>query len=928
MEHPVTGTLATVVQATGALALRQPLLHTKLHVPYTRPDLVRRPRLTAMIDEGLQRKLILISAPAGFGKTTLVSEWLSAQGAGAPPVAWLALDESENDLERFLTYFIAALQTVRLGLGEGVLADLYAPHPPKISLLLTALINELATVPEPFVFVLDDYHAIESPEVHDVVAFLLEHMPLQMHLVLTTRLDPPLPLSLLRVRGAMEEIRASDLRFTAEESADFLNRVMGLDLTSADVLALETRTEGWIAALQLAALSLEKNRDVSAFLEAFSGSHRYLVDYLTSEVLRAQPEPVQSFLLETSVLTRLSGPLCDAVTGRSDGQAMLETLEQENLFVVSLDTERRWYRYHHLFSDFLQDRLNHRHAERVPELHRRASAWYEANGLIARAVRHTLALGDVDESACLIERSARQMVMWGEMRALMRWLEAIPEEMIRLRPRLCLADAWVQLFLGRPESVESRLERVELYLQERWGVSEQALYGPAQPSETEVAELLGEIITFRAAVAAQRHHLSRTIELSKWALRVIPRDESFLRGAVLFNLGGAYVNHGNLPEGERALTEAKDLCLKVGNFQMALRAINTLAVLEALRGYVNRALALYSDAVDLAMEPDGRMLPVAGVAYVTMGEVYYLLYDLETAAEYLTEGIRLCRQWGDYERVAYGYLNLARIHLAQEDEQAADSVIATVMALQQKHDLQEEFAEHIGRRVAQIDLMRGDVAAARRWANSRDLSTDDEIPYRYEYDYMIYAQLLIAEGDFDAALHLLDRLIAFSAARGWALRHSQLVAMKTVALEGQGKRAAALDALEEALRLVAAEQPILTFVAQGPVIAALLGQLALRGRFTGYVEKLLDAFGEVADVPAFVLPTQAAVEVSLPEPLTDREMEVLELMAQGKTNREIAEALVLAVGTVKKHTNNIFQKLNVHNRTQAVARARALDLLP
>ena len=414
------------------------ILATKLYIPPPRSKAVPRPRLVARLNEGLHRKLTLISAPAGFGKTTLVSEWV----AGCErPVAWLSLDEGDNDLARFLAYLVAALQTITADMGKGLLAGLQSPQPPPIELILTTLLNEITTIPDHFVLVLDDYHVIDAQPVDHALTFLLEHLPPQMHLVIATREDPQLPLARLRARGQLTELRAADLRFTPSEAAEFLNQVMGLNLSADDIAALETRTEGWIAGLQMAALSMQGRSDTASFIQAFTGSHRFVLDYLVEEVLQRQPERVRSFLLQTAILDRLSGPLCDAVTGREDGRGMLDALERGNLFVVPLDDRRQWYRYHHLFADVLQARLMEEQPDQVSGLHRRASAWYEQNGLPSDAIRHALAAEDFERAADLIELAGPMVEESSLTATWLGWVRALPDELVRIRPVLSVRYA-------------------------------------------------------------------------------------------------------------------------------------------------------------------------------------------------------------------------------------------------------------------------------------------------------------------------------------------------------------------------------------------------------------------------------------------------------------------------------------------------------
>src|ERR671914_935160 len=438
-----------------------PILTTKLYIPPPQPKVVLRPRLIECLNEGLDRKLSLISAPAGSGKTTLLSEWLAGR---SQPAAWLSLDEGDNDPTRFLAYLVAALRTIAPNIGEGLLGALQSPQPPPTESVLTALLNEITTVPDKFVLVLDDYHVIDARPVDDALAFLIEHLPPRMHLVIATREDPNLPLARLRVRGQLSELRAADLRFTPEEAAEFLKEVMGLDLSAEDIAALETRTEGWIAGLQLAALSMRGREDVPRFIRAFAGDNRYIVDYLGEEVLQRQPERIRSFLLQTSILERLSGPLCDAVTDQEEGREMLEALERGNFFVVPLDDKRQWYRYHHLFADVLHAHLMAEQPDQVPTLHRRANERDEQNGLPAQANRPALAAEDFERAADLVELAVPAMRRSRQEATLLGWLKALPDELLHCRPVLGVAYAHMLLASGEFEGVEDRLLSTERWL--------------------------------------------------------------------------------------------------------------------------------------------------------------------------------------------------------------------------------------------------------------------------------------------------------------------------------------------------------------------------------------------------------------------------------------------------------------------------------
>src|SRR5438132_8928876 len=523
-----------------------PILATKLYLPRLRPNVVSRPRLLERLNEGLHRKLTLISAPAGFGKTTLVSEWVEGIDR---PIAWLSLDEGENDPARFLAYLVAALQTIAAHIGEGVLGVLQSPQPPPPEAILTALLNEITTLPDHFVLVLDDYHVIDAKPVDMALTYLVEHLPPQMHLVIATREDPQLPLARLRARSHLTEVRAADLRFTASEAAEFLTQVMGLSLSAADIAALEDHTEGWIAGLQLAALSMQGHQDVSGFIRAFAGNHRYIVDYLVEEVLQRQPEGVRSFLLQTAILDRLSGSLCDAVTGQEEGNARLEALERGNFFVVPLDDKRHWYRYHHLFAEVLSAHLMAEQPDQVSTLHRRASAWYEQHGEVSDAIRHALAAADFARAADLVELGVLAMLRSRQEATLLGWLKALPDELVHCRPVLSVDYAGALLASGQLEGVEGRLRDAERWLDttaEMRGLASAPATAMVVVDEEEFGHLPATIAIARAGLALTRGDVQGTVTYARRALDLAPEDAHLTRGSAAALLGLASWTSGDL----------------------------------------------------------------------------------------------------------------------------------------------------------------------------------------------------------------------------------------------------------------------------------------------------------------------------------------------------------------------------------------------
>jgi LuxR family transcriptional regulator, maltose regulon positive regulatory protein len=915
----------TLVLFDWRLIATEALLTTKLYVPRAHPNLVPRPRLGERLTEGMSRKLTLISAPAGFGKTTLLSEWRMIHLDSEYPLAWVTLEEDDNDPSRFLSYLIAALQAIEADTGEAALALLRSPQPALPESVLSTLINEIAAVSYDFTLVLDDYHAIDAQPVHGAIAFLLEHMPPQMHLVIASRTDPPLPLARLRAQGQVTEIRAADLRFSPQEAAAFLNDVMDLGLPTEVVVALAAVTEGWIVGLQLAALSMRERSDVSGFIDAFKGSHRYILDYLTEEVIEQQPAPVQAFLLETSILDRLTARLCDEVTGRDDGQMMLERLEHANLFTIPLDDERLWYRYHHLFADMLRHRLRQSQPERVAELHRRATGWYERQGLVDDAIRQALAAGDDEWAARLVEQNTEAVVMRSEGATLLRWLETLPEELVRSRPRLSIAYAIASLFGGRLEAVEPLLQDAERAL---GGSPEASRASPAEKGAGGwLADVSGCIAIIRSDLARMRGNTPRAIELSHQALSRLHKDSTYLRSKAAWNLGIAYWMSGDLLATERAFVELTTDNRTAGNAYLPLLASYGLGHLQAVQGRLHEAAEAYQRALQLGNEEGKPSLPVAGWAYLGMSELLYEWNDLDAAMRHIMEGLELGKRVGTAGPLATGYTFLARVRQARGDASGALKAIQKAQQIApdpDTHHLFNPLAPHWVR----VWLAQGDVKAAARWAWERELGIEDELTFPREVEHIVLARVLIAQNRSDEALRLLERLLSAALAGGRTGRMIEILVLQTLARLAEDDTSGAVRTLARALPLAEPEGYVRIFVDEGASMAALLRSAASGGASPGYAGELLVAFRHPAEssVPC-IEATPPGVAQLLPQPLSERELEVLQLIASGLSNREIAQELFVTPGTVKRHTHNIYGKLEVRSRTQAVARARDLNLV-
>ena len=870
-----------------------PLLTTKLYIPLVRPELVSRPRLIERLNAGLHRKLTLVSAPAGFGKTTLLSEWVSGCER---PVAWLSLDESDSDPARFFTYLIAALQRVDPGIGQGAQAMMQSPQPPPPEALLTALINDIAAS-QPFILVFDDYHLITAPPIHQLLAFLLEHQPPQMHLVIATREDPPLPLSRLRARGQTVEIRQADLRFTPKETADFLRRVTQADLSSADVAALQQRTEGWIAGLQLAALSIRSHDDVSRLVQSFTGSHRYILDYLIDEVFQQQSADVQDFLLRTSILERFTAALCDAVAERDDSRQVLLALEQANLFILPLDESRQWYRYHRLFADLLRHRLDVEGQHDVARLHKQASQWYVDNGLPADAVRHALAGSDWERAADLILTVNTGMLKRGEVVTLRGWFQALPDEVVYARPRLCYEYSWPLILSDQIDAAEPYLARAE----------QVAL-------ENEITPLLGEIAIAKTHIARARGDSAQVIELSEQALSLLPQDELSGRSIVAVNLGLAQWYRGRLAEAEQALLEAQRAGRGSGNEYVRWTAVLFLSRIQTARGQSRHAAESYRQMIE-----QGGQLPIVGLAHYDLGRLSYEWNDLETAADHLQRGIEIVRRSGSVEFEAGGYAALAFIKQAQGDSAAAQAALQRADRLLENPGIPPSthlytLASHVA-----VALGQGDLDAASRLVERfPKLEEAGSFP-----DYLLLmlaqARVLLAQGQRAAAMEHLETLQAIASQAGWQSTVTQACALQALAAPTPEEAHAFLT---EALRRAEPEGYVRTFVDAGEPMAELLREAAARKVAPDYVKKLLSAFDR-SEAP----PPPPTVAQPLIEPLSDRELDVLRLLADGQTNQEIALTLFISVNTVKTHLKNIYGKLGVNNRREATVQAKKLGLI-
>jgi len=929
-----------------------PLLATKLYMPPARRNLVPRSRLIERLQAGLTGKLTVLAAPAGFGKTTLLSEWLAPNHAArAAPllVAWVSLDAGDNDPTRFWSYVCAALDALLPGVAETALALLQSPQSPPAETLLPSLLNAVSARDAACVLVLDDYHVIDAPAIHAALTFLLEQLPPRLHLVIASRADPPLPLARLRARGELTELRAADLRFTPAEAAIFLTDIMGLPLAPEEVAALEERTEGWIAGLQLAALAMRDRRDHAGFISAFTGSNRFVGEYLADEVFVRQPAHIQTFLLHTAILERMCGPLCDAVMlgdaggapatdpappGDSFFQVLLEELERANLFVVPLDDARQWYRYHHLFGEMLRARLlSGASTAAIATLHRRASAWYEAQGLIAEAVQHALAAHEWDAAARLIKKHGMLQMQSGQVHTVLGWLHVLPAAVVQLSPTLCLVHAVGLVFTNRFDAAEVRLHDAERALQ------------PDTPADR-ARRVRGNVAVVRGGIRYFTGDLAQTVSLMQQALALLPElpmsvaagaGSARARAVAAVGAARAYKLTGDVTEAsERQATAAIPPARATGYVTETLHSYTTLASLQVLQGRLRAAAATYAEIERLVPTPDALHSVIGGPAYYFgMGDLRREWNQLEQAEGDLTRGIALV-QGGlttEADAIVRGYLALARVQQARGDGAAALATLEAFMQLARERQFFEMLMGQAAALRARLQLQQGDLAAAIGWADGSGLSPDDDVSFPREATYLTLVRVRIAASQAQVVVPLLHRLLADAQAKARMHSTIEVLTLQALTYDVLNARYRALTTLERALALAEPEGYVRIFVDEGAPMAALLREAAAGRSAPAYVERLLAAFEKDErgtmehEAPSRRLHPSSFIAQPLVEPLSERELEVLRMVADGCSNGAIAQALTIEVGTVKRHIHSLLGKLAAQSRTAAVARARALGLL-
>jgi LuxR family transcriptional regulator, maltose regulon positive regulatory protein len=883
------------------------LVATKLRIPPQPHHVVRRARLINALEESIPRnKLILISAPAGYGKTTLLSQWAHASRF---PIVWLSAGEEDNDFEQFLRYLLAGWEEIQPGVRESPLGLLLGAMEPDSAAVLSAFINAANDAPNDMVFVLDDYHLIEEPSIHAALTFLLDHLPPTLHFILAGRAEPPLPLARYRARHELEEFRADDLQFVLEETTDFLNQRMRLDFTHEELGMLQARLEGWIAGLQLVAISRQRRLTATDKpVVRVSGRHRFIADYLSENVLADLPDSMQQFLLRTSILDRLCSSLCVAVTERDDGQAVLETLERENLFLVPLDDQREWYRYHQLFAEFLRTELQRRYPEESPTLHRRAAEWYLARDLPEQAFSHAVACGDIALVTYIFERYVPVKLVGGEVKVVQRWVESLPEAWYSAEPMLGFARACVLVYTGQFDAGIRYLDEVERRVQ-----------------GAEMRQKRARLTALRCILACYQNELAPAEAFAQQALRDLAEEDIDFRNGVYGSLGDTYRRNGRWEEAKACYLKTLDFPHAPTFHVQSVVAFGALADLDLGQGHLQGAAAYWRRALAIIGDPKswGHLpLPLIGWVYIRMGEILYEWNELETASEHVFHGLERAELGGDIQGMIVGCLMAARLKLASGDIAAASARLEQARLMIE----QGAFPDWIGRferLQLELWLAQSKLHRALVWADGiLEDTTHDRRPSNEETRLAV-ARALIAKGDassFERALALLRPLLQAAEAEGRAGIHIEALVLQALARWRLGEHASAMTALERALRLAEPEGYARLFADLGLPVARLLQEARSREVMLEYVKKLLTAFDSGLVIPA-------SVAGALPEPLSLRELDVLRLIAAGLTNREIAEALVISAETVKKHTSAIYSKLGVGNRTEAAGRARELNLL-
>ena len=902
-----------------------PLLETKLHIPGRSEKRIARPRLSDQLGRGGGASVAVISAPAGFGKTTAVTEWFESLPVDGRCMAWLSLDERDNDPVTFWTYVVAALRTVlgrEFGVGSSTLMQ--SSRAP-LDAVIATLLNELLTADADVVLVLDDYHVITAAEIHESVALLLERLPPRVRVVIASRADPPLPLGRLRVGGRLVEVRAGDLRFTADETAEYLERSADATLSTVDVAALAERTEGWVAALQMAALSMHGRDDISSFIAEFAGDDRYIVDYLAEEVLDRQTDDVRQFLLRTSILDRLSGPLCDAVTGQIGGRSTLEQLERANMFLVPLDDRRQLYRYHHLFADVLRAHLHDEHPDVTPELHGRASAWFASNGDVTEAVRHALAAGDPHRAADLIEVAIPAWQRDRQEATIRNWLQLLPDDVITTRPVLIMGLIGALASIGEfANDTEDRLNQVEQLLDLVASGAPVTRQEVVVTDETQLQRLPSAVEMYRAALALMRGDLDGTKVHGQRALDMAPEDEHLVRAAAAALVGLAAWARGDIDAACDGYTESIDGLLRAGHNSDVLGCSITLADLRLAQGRLREARRVYTDGLALGTSPSGSPLRGTADMHVGLSDILREIGDLDGALSHLDRSAEFGDHNGLPQHPYRSRLAMARLRAIEGDMAAAGHLL---------DDAERLYTTDFSPSVRPIPAVRaglladhGNLEGPLAWVRERGLTADDNLDYLGEFEHITLARVMLAESRAGQsiqsvvdAIRLLERVSVLATAAGRSGDLLAVLVLLALAEDARGDRAAAIAHLERALTLAEPEGYLRLFLDAGPRIQPLLEAAAAKGPSAVYIDRILGASNQ--------RPERRTAQQPLIDPLSDRELDVLRLLASELTGPEIARELMVSLNTMRTHTKNIYSKLGVTSRRAAVRHAEELHLL-
>jgi ATP-dependent transcriptional regulator len=918
-------TLSKKTPTPGAVSTQtlDPLIQTKLALPRPRLHLVSRPRLLNILTEGLRRSLTLICAPAGYGKTTLLIDGIAGgvfeNGTSCSSIGWLSLDDGDNDPGKFLSYVIAALINKAIGSNSQAGALLGSFPPPPFQTILGVLINELAKQEENITFVLDDYQFISNPIIHQGMAFFLEHQPNNIHLVILTRSDPPLPLARMRARGQLTEIRARDLQFTMEETTQLLNQITALGLTEEDISRLLDRTEGWAAGLQMAALALTSQSDTALFVKSFSGSHRYILDFLVEEVLHNQSEEIQSFLIQTSILENLSGPLCDAVTrlpsaspARSS-QQILEYLERANLFLVPLDAERNWFRYHHLFADLLHARLEKQHPEDISALHLRASEWYRCNHQTFEAVSHALSARDYDTACRLIDGLVEHLIAQNGIGSLLDWIHQLPPEIATTHPWLCIAQAWSALFTNDVERIEPLLQ-----------TAEQNIHQDDQPILQDAWR--GHIACLRAFVADMHADTAGAIEMAHSALDVYQLENPAHRAFAKYLLGRAYFIQGSLPQALETLTESVNVSIRAEATNIVAPTLSLLSKLYRIQGRLRESDEMLQEGEAYIERCNPQRVTLSGLVYRGQADNLRERNELESAENLGRHALELCEPWVNPTSICNCYALLGRVYQAQGQLSKAEEMLHAANESIRGHTPFSEVVSDLTAAWVGFWLATDQLPRASQWAQKQQASARLKSTFSIndEQDEITHARVLIAEGQLDTGIQSLEYLASEAETGQRFGRLIEILNLQVLASQAHGNISQALKLLQKSLALAEPEGYLRIFLDEHEPMQNLLSSYLRSGssQHKSYVQKLLSGF--TGKSPAIVSRIQST---DIVEPLTSREREVLQLLAEGCSNRQIAETLVLSEGTVKFHVHHILEKLQARTRSQAIAIARKQNLL-